>query len=189
MTESPPIPADIPELTGSDVRIVRHSFGGGSALFIMLALSAMVALVTLKMSMDSASGNNSGTAPSPALFSADEQQVQQAARVEATPPEDFALELAPPRETAADDAKLHEAVDSAFRTLDHQDARDLKLFLSSFGSNPYAIEQGYVDLARKAADSLAQEEEDEERRRRSEQQAVPWDMGVEPPKGRDSIAP
>jgi hypothetical protein len=42
-----------------------------------------------------------------------------------------------------------------------------------------------VELAGKAYDSLIQQEEDEESRRQKEQQAVPWDMGVEPPKGKD----
>jgi hypothetical protein len=40
-----------------------------------------------------------------------------------------------------------------------------------------------VELAGKAYDGLIQQEEDEEGRRRKEQQAVEWDMGVEPPKG------
>ena len=183
MTEATPLPDDIPEINDPGVKVVRHSFGAGSALFIVLGLFAFGALVTFKLSMDGQPTDVIDTPATLALHASDEPKVKQAARDEATPPDDFAMELEPQQEAAVDETKLHETIDAAFRTLDQQDADELKLFIARFASSPYAVEKGYVELAGKAYDGLIQQEEDEEGRRRKEQQAVEWDMGVEPPKG------
>jgi hypothetical protein len=185
MTSSTPVPDDIPDLADPGVKVVRHSFGAGSALFIVLGLFTLGALVTYKLSMDDMAAREFEKSVAPALLASDEPVVKETVKDNATPPEDFALELAPQQTAAVDQSKLHEAIDGAFRKLDQQDADELKLFIARFASDPYAVEKGYVELAGKAYDSLIQQEEDEESRRQKEQQAVPWDMGVEPPKGKD----
>ncbi len=190
MTEATNLPEAIPELGEPGVKVVRHSFGTGAAVMILAGLFVTGAAVSFVMTSDREPSLDLPPLPAPLEYSAGEAKVEQAAAE--TSAGDSAAALTDeaslsemPREAAIDDTKLKEAVDSAFRTLDQQSAADLALFLSRFGNNPYAQSRGYVELARKAADQLAQEEDQEERRRRKEQQAVPWDMGVEPPKGRD----
>lgn len=185
MTSSTPAPDDIPEINDPGVKIVRHSFGGGSALFIVLGLFTMGALVTYKLSMDGMAAGDLELPASPALYSSDEPKAKQAADADTTPPEDFALELDPRQDAASDEAKIREAIDWAFRTLDPQDATKMELFLSRYGNHPYAVEKGYVETVRKAVTTLEQQDAEDERKRKTEQQAVPWDMGVEPPKGQN----
>ena len=185
MTSSTPVPDDIPDLADPGVKVVRHSFGAGSALFIVLGLVTLGALVTYKLSMDDTAARDAEKSVAPALHASDEPPVKKAVKDDATAPEDFALELEPQQTAAVDQSKLQETIDGAFRKLDQQDADELKLFIARFASDPYAVEKGYVELAGKAYDNLVQQEEDEESRRQKEQQAVPWDMGVEPPKGQD----
>lgn len=182
MTEAVPLPSDIPEISDPGVKVVRHSFGAGSALLIVLGLFTLGGLVAYKLSMDGEAAYDTSTPATLAIQASDKPEVKPAASDKATAPEDFAMELEPQQAAAVDESKLHATIDAAFRTLDHQDADELKLFIARFASNPYAVEKGYVELAGKAYDDLVQQEEDEEGRRRKEQQAVPWDMGVEPPK-------
>lgn len=188
MTETTNLPEAIPELGEPGVKVVRHSFGTGAAVMILAGLFVVGAAVSFVMTSDREPALDLPPPPAPLEIGAGDAKVEQAAvdtRAGAAAQADEASLSEMPREAAIDDTKLKEAVDSAFRTLDQQDAADLALFLSRFGNNAYAQSRGYVELARKAADQLAQEEDQEERRRRKEQQAVPWDMGVEPPKGRD----
>lgn len=190
MTEASPLPEAIPDLGDPGVKVVRHSFGTGAALMILAGLFVVGAAVSWVMTADREPRLELEALPVPLEYGTDEAAVEQAVTQAPSPSAttaqaDEASLSQMPREAAIDDTKLKEAVDSAFRTLDQQSAADLALFLSRFGNNAYAQSRGYVELARKAADQLAQEEEQEERRRRSEQQAVPWDMGVKPPEGID----
>jgi hypothetical protein len=185
MTSSTPAPDDIPEINDPGVKIVRHSFGGGSALFIVLGLFTMGALVTYKLSMD---GNPAFVAEEPASVA---PASFGAAAAKQTPVSETSLtdsgemELVPIQDKPEDETKIHEAIDGAFRTLDPQDATKMELFLSRYGNHPYAVEKGYVETVRKSVTTLEQQDAEEERKRKKEQQAVPWDMGVEPPKGQD----
>ncbi len=185
MTSSTPVPDDIPDLADPGVKIVRHSFGGGSALFIVLGLFTLGALVTYKLSMD---GNAGLTLEEPATAAPASSGAAESPQVlkTATAPADVAtMELVPLQDKPEDETKIHDAIDGAFRTLDPQDASNMEMFLSRYGNNPYAVEKGYVETVRKAVTTLEQQDAEEERKRKKEQQAVPWDMGVEPPKGQD----
>ena len=182
MTSSTPVPDDIPDLADPGVKIVRHSFGGGSALFIVLGLFTMGALVTYKLSMDGNPGLMSEE-PAPALpGKADAKQTAKSATALTDANE---MELVPLQDKPEDETKIHDAIDGAFRALDTQDANKMDMFLSRYGNHPYAVEKGYVETVRKAVTTLEQQDAEEERKRKTEQQAVPWDMGVEPPKGQD----
>ena len=182
MTTSTPVPDDIPDLADPGVKVVRHSFGGGSALFIVLGLFTMGALVTYKLSMDGNPGLMSEE-PAPALpGKADAKQKAKSATALTDANE---MELVPLQDKPEDETKIHDAIDGAFRALDTQDANKMDMFLSRYGNHPYAVEKGYVETVRKAVTTLEQQDAEEERKRKTEQQAVPWDMGVEPPKGQD----
>jgi hypothetical protein len=185
MTSSTPVPNDIPEINDPGVKIVRHSFGAGSALFIVLGLFTLGALVTYKLSMD---GNPAFMAEEPAPAA---PAPSGAAAAKQTPVSETSLtdagetELVPPQDKPEDETKIHDAIDGAFRALDTQDANKMDMFLSRYGNHPYAVEKGYVETVRKAVTTLEEQDAEEERKRKTEQQAVPWDMGVEPPKGQD----
>lgn len=185
MTSSTPAPDDIPDLADPGVKIVRHSFGGGSALFIVLGLFTLGALVTYKLSMD---GNPALIAeePAPAVpASFGAAAAKQTAEIKAALKDAGEMELVPVQDKPEDETRIHDAIDGAFRALDTQDANRMDMFLSRYGNHPYAVEKGYVETVRKAVATLEQQDAEEERKRKTEQQAVPWDMGVEPPKGQD----
>jgi hypothetical protein len=185
MTSSTPVPDDIPDLADPGVKIVRHSFGGGSALFIVLGLFTMGALVTYKLSMDGNPALMPEEPASAAPASSGAADAKQTAESEASLTDAAEMELVPLQDKPEDEAKIHEAIDGAFRALDPQDANTMDMFLSRYGNSPYAVEKGYVETVRKAVTTLEQQDAEEERKRKKEQQAVPWDMGVEPPKGQD----
>ncbi len=182
MTSSTPVPDDIPDLADPGVKVVRHSFGAGSALFIVLGLFTLGALVTYKLSMD---GNPAFMAEEAAPASPGKAAAKQTAETKASLTDAGEMELVPLQDKPEDETKIHDAIDGAFRALDTQDANKMDMFLSRYGNHPYAVEKGYVETVRKAVTTLEQQDAEEERKRKTEQQAVPWDMGVEPPKGQD----
>jgi hypothetical protein len=175
MTQTQTWPDDLPDLDEPGPTIIRHSFGGLSALIVLVALLALGILVTHLIIADRNSIYHYSLAPA-RLFSYSAELRAMATRK--TPDDDW--ESDPQRRAEK------EAIEWYFRILDPHDADKLKVFLDRFQSHPYAERKGYARTARQALAHLQHvEDEAAERRRREAQKAVPWDLGVKPPKSFD----
>lgn len=175
MTQTQTWPDDLPDFDDPGPTIIRHSFGGPSALFVLAALLALGILVTHLIITDRNSIYHYSLAPA-RLFSYAAEMRAMATRK--TPDEDW--ESDPQRRAEK------EAIDWYFRILDPHDADKLKIFLDRYQSHPYAERKGYARIARQALAHLQRlEDEAAERRRHEDQQKVPWDLGVRPPESVD----
>lgn len=184
MTQTLAWPDDLPDFDEPGTTITRHSYGGASAIIVMLFLLALALLVTGLMVADRNRYYHYGTASVPFVYSPYARELEELFAKFRTEPEDYFAEddVTP----ASEKAELKEAIEWHFRILDRNDAYRLELFLYRYESHPYAERKGYAREARQALARLRHlEDEAAEHRRRSEQQAIPWDMGVKPPKSAD----
>jgi hypothetical protein len=181
MTQTLAWPDDLPDLNEPGITIIRHSFGGRSALLVLIVLIALGLLVTRLMNADRYNLYN--LTPAPARL-ADTLPAELQARYLGTLVPDY--ERYQNQQRAAKEESRREAIDWSYRILDPNDGKKLQIFLIRFGAHPYAVQRGYTHAARQALARIQHlEDEAEERRRREEQQTVPWDLGVKPPKSVD----
>lgn len=184
MTQTRTWPDDLPDFDDPGTTITRHSYGGASAIIVMLFLLALALLVTGLMVADRNGYYRYGSASAPFVHSPYARELEELLAKFRTKPEDYFAEddVTP----ASEKAELKEAIEWHFRILDRNDAYRLELFLYRYESHPYAERKGYAREARLALARLKHlEDEAAERRRRNEQQTAPWDMGVQPPESFD----
>jgi len=181
MTHAQTWPDDLPDLDEPGITIARHRFDGLSALFMLVVLLALALLVTRLLVPYPDSLYNHARAPARL---ADTLPEELHARYLGTRVPDY--ERYKQQQRAARDEARREAIDWSYRILDPNDGKKLQIFLIRFGAHPYAEQQGYTSAARQALARVRHlEDEAAERRRRAEQQTVPWDLGVKPPKSFD----
>jgi hypothetical protein len=181
MTQTLAWPDDLPDFDDPGTTITRHSYGGRSALLVIITLIALGLLVTRLMIADRYNLYNHP--PAPARL-ADTLPAELQARYLGTLVPDY--ESYQNQQRAAKEESRREAIDWSYRILDPHDGKKLEIFLIRFGSHPYAEQQGYTRAARQAlARVQLLEDQAEELRRREEQKAAPWDMGVRPPESSD----
>jgi len=184
MTQTLAWPDDLPDLNEPGLTITRHSYGGASAIVVMLFLLALGLLVTSLIVADRARYYHYGSASVPFVYSSNARELEELFAKIRTEPEDYFAEddVTP----ASEKAELKEAIEWHFRILDRNAAYRLELFLNRYESHPYAERKGYAREARQALARLKHlEDEAAEHRRRTEQQTAPWDMGVRPPESVD----
>jgi hypothetical protein len=181
MTQTQTWPDDLPDLDEPGITVTRHSFDGLSALFVLVVLLALALLVTRLLVPYPDSLYNHARAP---VRLADTLPEELHARYLGTLVPDY--DRFKEQQRAAKEEARREAIDWSYRILDPKDGKKLQIFLFRFGAHPYAEQQGYTRAARRAlARVQLLEDEAEERRRREEQKAVPWDLGIRPPKSAD----
>lgn len=180
MTQTQTWPDDLPDLDEPGTTIIRHSFGGPSALLVLVTLLALGLLAAHLIAADRDSVYNFTLAPARVFHLTETLPEELKARYLGTLVPD--QERYEEQQRAAREEARREAIDWSYRILDPNDGRKLQIFLIRFGAHPYAQEQGYSRAARQALARVRHlEDEAAERRRREEQKAVPWDMGVTPP--------
>lgn len=173
MTQTQTWPDDLPAFDETGTTIIRHNFGGPSALLVLVALLGLGLLVTHLIAADHDSVYSYALAPARVF---DYSAAKRALFTRKTPDDDD-WDSNPQRRAEK------EAIEWYFRILDPNDAGRLETFLSRFDLHPYAERKGYARAARQALARVRQlESEAQEHRLRAEQQSVPWDMGRRPPK-------
>jgi hypothetical protein len=197
-----PETADLPAIDGSDLKVVR--FGNGAAVLILL-LTAGLAVVAVNVALrDHFYVEQKSRRP--ALPIPVEAQVESASTTEAEIPAPVEAGLATsqapdstgasapsaPQQTDPGTQESNERIDQAFAVLDQSNIEDMRAFLRKYDGVKYAEERGYLSEVSDALQAALAKpgeqppapmlnEDEEEQKRRQEQQAVPWDMGVEPP--------
>ena len=193
-----PSSIDLPAIDQADLKVVR--FGAGAALIVLIMVSAVGALlvhgVMLREQADTAMEAERklqleawASVIKPSQELADDAAADTSA---ATPPETAELGSAPPQDLAASSPKQRARIDRAYTTLDRNSIGDMRAFLIRYRDNRYARDSGYLGKIQAALNELVTAEQElsrqakeaeqaEEQTRRAEQQAVPWDMGVDPP--------
>ena len=197
-----PETADLPAIDGSDLKVVR--FGNGAAVLILVLIAGLAVVAVNVALRDHFVGGD--TSRRPALRPSVEAQVEPAATIEADAPEPVEAGLATgpapdtteapapsaPPQTDTGTQESNERIDRAFAVHDQSNVEDMRAFLRKYDGVKYAEERGYLSeisdalqaaLAKPGEEPPAPKlnEDEEEQKRRQEQQAVPWDMGVEPP--------
>ena len=197
-----PDAAALPAIDGSDLKVVR--FGNGAAVLILLLIAGL-AVVAVNVALRDHFVSEE-TSRRPALRVPVEARVEPAATsgsdasapfeggLAATPAPDKSEAPAPSTPAKADPGTQddNERIDQAFAVLDQSNVEDMRAFLRKYDGVKYAEERGYLSeisdalqtaLAKASEEPAAPKlnEDEEEQKRRQEQQAVPWDMGVEPP--------
>ena len=192
---------DLPGLDGADLKVVR--FGAGAAALILLFIVALAAIavnvalrdhVTVEERAEAAPLDMSvaDKGGSEALPVAEAAPIEAGATGAAAPADDGSPAAETTKELSAQQQEQNKKIDRAFAALDRSSIPAMREFLRRYGSAKYAEDNGYLTevsdalqaaIAREAEEArLAEEQEqEEERKRKQEQQAVPWDMGVEPP--------
>lgn len=110
----------------------------------------------------------------------------------AAPADDGSAPAEASSEVSPQQQERNKRIDRAFAALDRTSIPAMREFLRRFDSIKHAEDSGYltevsealqVAMAREAEEArlTEEQEQEEERKRKQEQQAVPWDMGVEPP--------
>ena len=192
---------DLPGLDGADLKVVR--FGAGAAALILLFIVALAAIAVTVALRDHVAVEERSEAPpldmsvageggSKALPVADAAPIEAGATGAAAPADDGSPTAETTTELAPQQQEQNRKIDRAFAALDRNSIPAMREFLRRYGSAKYAEDNGYLTevsdalqaaIAREAEEArlTEEQEQEEERKRKQEQQAVPWDMGVEPP--------
>lgn len=187
----------MPAIDGSDLKVVR--FGNGAAVLILLLIAGLAVVAVNVALRDHFYVEQKSRRP--ALPVPVEAQVESASTTEAEIPAPVEAGLATgpapdsteaPAQAEAVKTEDNERIDRAFAVLDQSNVEAMRAFLRKYDGVKYAEERGYLSeisdalqaaLAKQGEEPPAPKlnEDEEEQKRRQEQQAVPWDMGVEPP--------